>query len=181
MENVIGDSLKAITDQGSISTGACYSELSKFFTLKGSLNLQNVHKVSEVVALNCDYVNMTGFYGTLQARLNGGKLNFQLSELNGDSFIYATNAESFVANISEMVEQQTCLSITADNITLDSSLNEFNAQRSNDNGLHTLKSGDPDKTPHRLSIQTNSKLQLGKLSWMEAMCKKFAAATEEKI
>lgn len=176
----MGGNLTAITDGGNISTGSCYSEHSRFITLKGNLDLQNVHKTSEIVALGCQYANITGFHGNLQARLNGGKLNFQLSELHGDSFIDARNPSSFIANISEYVEQHTCLSIAANIITLDPSINVSNMRRNNTNGLDTLESGNPDNISSRLTIQTNSKLQLGKLSWMKTILKKLEATVTDK-
>lgn len=176
----MGDKLTAVTDDGTISTGSCYSEHSRFITQRGSLYLQNVHKMSEMIALDCGDVNVSGFHGNLQARFNGGKLNFQLTEVHGDSFIEAKNPTSFVVNVSEFVEKHTYLSITAANITLDSNLNEHTVRRDNTNGLDTLEIGNSDIIPDRLSIQTNSKLELGKLSWMEAIYSKLAAAVEDK-
>lgn len=177
---MLGDNLTAITDRGSISTGSCYSEHSKFITNRGSLYLQNVHKMSEIVGLHCGDVNMTGFHGNLRAIVNGGKLNLQLTEVHGDSFIRASNPTAFNINISEFVEQHTCLSITAANITLNPNINDQNVRRSNTDGLDTLESGSSDITSDRLSIQTNSNLQLGKLSWMEATQLKLAEAAKNK-
>lgn len=177
MQKALGDSLTAITEDGTISTDSCYSEHSKFITQKGGLHLKNVHKASELIVLDGGEVNVTGFHGHLQARTNGGKLNFQLTEIYGDSFIEAQNPNSFILNISEFVEQHTCLSIAATTITLDPNVSEFNVQHSN--GTDKLESGNRDLIPDQLSIQTNGKLNLGKLSWMEAIQLKFAATAKE--
>lgn len=179
VQKALGDSLTAITENGAISTDSCYSEHSKFITQKGGLHLKNVHKSSELIILDGGEVNVTGFHGHLQARTNGGNLNLQLTEITGDSFIEAQNPNTFVVNISELVEQHTCLSISATGITLEPNLQEFIVQRNNGNGPDTLESGNRDIMPDHLSIQTNGKLNLGKLSWMEAIQMKFIVNAKE--
>lgn len=179
MKNALGDRLTAITESGDISTESCYSENSKFITQKGGLQLKNVHKSCELLSLDGGEVNVTGFHGHLQARTNGGTLNFQLTEVCGDSFIEAQKPDAFVVNISEFVEQHTCLSIVAAGITLETNLSEFNVQHGNGNGQDKLDTGNRDLLPDHLRIETDGKLKLGKLSWMEAMQLKFAAVANE--
>lgn len=176
VQNVLGDSLTAITESGTISTEACYAEQSKFVTQKGGLQLSNVHKSAELVSLDGGDVTVTGFHGQLQARTTGGTLQFQLTEVSGDSFIEARTPNAFVLNISEFVEQHTCLSIDAANIAVDLSLSESSLRRSSANGRDRLESGNRDIMPDYLRIETDGEIKLGKLSWLEAMQLKFAAA-----
>lgn len=168
----------AITENGIISTDSCYSENSKFITQKGGLHLKNVHKTSELFLLDGGTVDVTGFNGILRAQTNGGNLNFQLTEVYGESFIEAQNPNTFDVNISEFVEQHTCLSITASKITLDTNLNEFSINRSADDSNDKLENGNRDLIDDILTIQTNGELKLGKLSWMDCIKIKFSAQTD---
>lgn len=176
---MLGDSLTAITENGDISTNSCYAEASKFITQKGGLHLKNVHKKSDLYVLEGGDVDVTGFHGVLNATTNGGTLNFQLTEIYGESFIKAKNPTELNVNISEFVEEHTCVSICANEITLDSTLKHLEKKASNNGDAEQLKIGDQDLIDDSLSIETNGKLKFGRLSWMDTVKLKLAAQKQE--
>lgn len=171
----MGDSLTAITENGIISTNSCYAENSKFITQKGGLHLKNVHKKSELYLLDGGDLDVTGFHGILNATTNGGTLNFQLTEIYGDSLIEAQSPTKFNVNISEFVEEHTCLTVNAKQIDIDSTLKHFEKCQKDDGSGDELKTGNRDLNDDQLIIQTNGLLKLGKLSWMDTMKLKLAA------
>lgn len=177
MNQVLGDSLTAISENGTITTNSCYAENSKFITQKGGLNLKNVHKKSELYVLNGGYLDVTGFHGILNATTNGGTLNFQLTEIHGESSIEAQNPTRFDLNISEFVEQHTCLAINANQISLDSTLNHFEIKKNGEGD--ELQNGNRDMCDDLLTIRTNGDIKLGKLSWMDTMKLKLSAQTQD--
>lgn len=177
LNQVLGDSLTAISENGMITTNSCYAENSKFITQKGGLHLKNVHKKCELYLLNGGDLDVTGFHGVLNATTNGGILNFQLTEIYGESSIEAQNPTQFNINISEFVEQHTCLSINANKIIVDSTLDHFEAKNNGDDD--ELNSGNRDISDDLLTIRTNGTLKLGKLSWMDTMKLKLSAQKQE--
>lgn len=175
---ILGDSLTAITENGIISTNSCYAENSKFITQKGGLHLKNVHKKSEMYLLDDGDLDVTGFHGILNVNShNGGALNFQLTEVYGDSIIEAQNPTKMNVNISEFVEQHTCLSIVANRIVLDPTLQHLEKcyRSGDDSGEAELQVGDREMCDDSLTIRTNGSLKLGKLSWMDTVKMKLAA------
>lgn len=153
---MLGDSITAISENGIISTDSCYSENSKFITQKGSLHLKNVHKNSELHVLNGGDLDVTGFNGTLMATTNGGNLNFQFSEVHGESCIEANSPNQFNVNLSEFVEQNVCLKINASQITVDTTLQHLEKSKKGDgdHGETILLDDNRDK----LIIRTNGKI-----------------------
>ncbi|XP_031632824.1 protein FAM185A [Contarinia nasturtii] len=175
LNQVLGDSLTAISENGIISTNSCYAENSKFITQKGGLHLKNVHKKSELYLLDGGDLDVTGFHGTLNATTNGGTLNFQLTEMYGESRIEAQNPNQFNINISEFVEQHSCLQINANQITLDTTLEYLEKSQKDDGSGEELQTGNRDINDDQLIIRTNGNLKLGKLSWMDTMKLKMTA------
>lgn len=178
LNQVLGDSMTAISENGTISTNSCYAENSKFITQKGGLHLKNVHKKSELYSLDGGDLDVTGFHGILNATTNGGTINFQLTEIYGESSIEAQNPTQFAINISEFVEEHTCLSIIANQINLDSTLDHFEIKNNADGG-DELQSGNRDVCDDLLTIRTNGCLKLGKLSWMDTMKLKLSAQKQD--
>lgn len=175
---ILGDSLTAITENGIISTNSCYAENSKFITQKGGLHLKNVHKKSEMYLLDAGDLDVTGFHGVLNVTSsNGGTLHFQLTEVYGDSCIEAQNPSKLDVNISEFVEQHTCLSIKANEIIFDPTLKHFEKCYRKNDGESELQVGDRDMCDDLLKIRTNGNLKLGKMSWMDTV--KMKLATEK--
>lgn len=140
--------------------------------------MKNVHKKSEMYLLDDGDLDVTGFHGILNVNsTNGGTLNFQLTEIYGDSTIEAKNPTKLNVNISEFVEQHTCLSIVAKRIVLDPTLQHFEqCYRTGDGSGETeLQVGDRDMCDDLLTIRTNGSLKLGKLSWMDTVKMKLTA------
>lgn len=177
LNQVLGDSVTAISENGIISTNSCYAEHSKFITQKGGLHLKNVHKKSELYLLDGGDLDVTGFHGILNATTNGGTLNFQLTEIYGESWIEAQSPIAFNVNISEFVEQHTCLNVNAIEIDIDSTLEHFEKCQKDDGSGVQLQTGNCDLNDDQLAIRTNGHLKLGKLSWMDTMKLKLAAKT----
>lgn len=140
--------------------------------------MKNVHKRSELYMLNGGELDVTGFHGILRAKTKGGKLNFQLTEIYGDSCIEAIDPASLNINISEFVEQHTCLSINAKKINIDSHLEHFKEQQTAVETGEKIEIGNRDINEDSLTIQTNGDLNLGKMSWMDTIKLKFSAPTE---
>lgn len=139
--------------------------------------MKNVHKKSEMYLLDDGDLDVTGFHGILNVNSsNGGSLNFQLTEVYGDSSIEAQNPAKLNVNISEFVEQHTCLSFLAKQIVLDPTLQHLEkCCRNNDGSGETeLQVGDRDMCDDLLTIRTNGNLRLGKLSWMDTVKMKLA-------
>lgn len=172
---MLGDSLTAISENGIISTNSCYAENSKFITQKGGLHLKNVHKKTELYLLDGGDLDVTGFHGILNATTNGGTLNFQLTEIYGDSSIEAQSPTKFNVNISEFVEEHTCLTVNATQIDIDPTLEHFKECQKDDDSGAKLQTGNRDLNDDQLTIRTNGLLKLGKLSWMDTMKLKLAA------
>lgn len=144
--------------------------------------MKNVHKKSEMYLLDDGDLDVTGFHGILNViSSNGGTLNFQLTEVYGDSIIEAQNPKELNVNISEFVEQHTCLSIAANRIVLDPTLQHFEkcCRSGNGSGEVELEVGDRDMCDDLLTIRTNGSLKLGKLSWMDTVKMKLAAQKTE--
>lgn len=177
LNQVLGDSLTAISENGTISTNSCYAENSKFITQKGGFQLKNVHKKSELYLLDGGdaVVDVTGFHGILNATINGGILNFQLNEVYGDSWIQAQNSINFDLKISEFVEQHTCLAINAKEIMIDSTLNHFEKSRKCDENGENLITLNRDINSDSLTVQTKGNITLGKLSWVDSIKLKMTA------
>lgn len=174
-----GDLLYAICDSGSITTDSCYSEASKFVSLNGKLNLRNVHKFCEMYLLEAGgELNVSGFHGRLQAKMNGGRLRFQLTEVYGDSCIIAMGKpEDLVINISEFVMEHTAMEMTAKNITLDDSLSEMEGCVLENKIFHSVN----DKleiNEDKLTVTTDGELKLAKMSWTDTIKLRFGQQLE---
>lgn len=126
--------------------------------------------------LDAGDLDVTGFHGILNVTSpNGGTLNFQLTEVYGDSCIDAQNPSKLNVNISEFVEQHTCLSIVANRIILNSTLQHLDKCYRTGSDEAEMQVGDRDMCDDLLTIRTNGNLTLGKLSWMDTVKLKLAA------
>lgn len=178
LQNTLGDHLTAISENGLIHTDSCYSENSKFITQRGNLQLKNVHKRSELYVLDGGELNVSGFHGILNAKTKGGKLHFQLTEVYGDSCIDAIDPISLNINISEFVEQHTCISIDAKEIDIDKHLEYFKLNETKTKSGKQIVIGNRDLIEDNLSIRTNSNVSLGKMSWMDSVKLKFQSSKD---
>lgn len=162
--------MKAQTESGRITTECCYSEESKFVTNNGELQLKNIHKSSEISLTNGGKLNATGFHGKLQVKSSRSDIDLQLTEIYGESSIEANDPKMFNVNISDLIEEHSCISAEAKEIQLQESLSHLSDKLSNNTRFSI---GNPDLVPDILTIKTNGNLQLGKMSWMDTIKMKF--------
>lgn len=167
INKVQGDVLEAICETGTITTQSCYVEQSKFIAIQGHLHLKNVHKYSQMFLPDGGSMNVTGFHGRLSSRSYGGDISFQFTELYGESLIQADVPESFTVNISEFVEENTCIHATAKvDLTLDDTLAHL-SEKINMSGDFQI--GNSDLCDDQLRIVTSGSLRIGKLSWLDTL------------
>lgn len=165
-----GDLLRATSESGPIATESCYVEHSIFTSTNGELDLKNVHRFSEICLKNGGSLNATGFHGGLQVKTQGSKLNFQLTEVYGDSFIEARDPKEFIINISEFIEEHSYVSADAHEVILHSTLSHLNDKLI---GNKRFEIGDPDRCHDQLKVISSGRLELGKMSWIDLMKQKF--------
>lgn len=160
----------AICDSGTITTNSCYAEASKFVSLNGKLLLKNVHKFAEMYLLEAGgELDVSGFHGTLQAKTNGGRLRFQLTEVYGDSCIVAMgNPEELLLNMSEFVLENTELEMVAGEILLSNSV-EHLSEALLEKGIFRLAHPNLQDSEDKLSVSTDGTMQLGKMSWADTL------------
>lgn len=166
LEKMQGVILNAITENDSISTEACYAEMSKFTTTAGKLQLKNIHMNSEIYLLDGGELHLTGFHATLYVKSNGSALNLQLDEISGASCIEANATKSLNVNISDLVEKSVLIDVDVDEIILDETLDHL-AEKIANKGK--LVAGDPARAASAsLIINSDGPLALGKLSWIDS-------------
>lgn len=160
----------AICDSGSITTNSCYAEASKFVSLNGRLLLKNVHKFAEMYLLEAGgELDVSGFHGTLQAKTNGGRLRFQLTEVYGDSCIVAMNGpEELILNMSEFVLENTELEMVAEQVLLDDSV-EYLREAILEKGIFRLEHPNLEGRDDKLSVSSDGMVKLGKMSWADTI------------
>ncbi|XP_034650430.1 uncharacterized protein LOC117889973 [Drosophila subobscura] len=173
LDKLQGDSLKCSTKAGNIVTDCCYVEQSKFQTETGRLELRNVHKSSEVHIHQSGELNMTGVHGNLQVATKGGSLNLQLSELMGQCSILADNLENdAVIHISESIENESNIDVTASEVRLDEELEHVAHALSEDKSKFVLSNVNKHQ---RLTVRSTGEkgVRLGKQSWSDMMRQKL--------
>ena len=163
-----GDLLYAICDSGYIRTNSCYTEASKFVSLNGKLILKNVHKFAEVYLLDGGELDLTGFHGTLQAKTNGGRLKYQLTEIHGESIIEANkNPESLEIFISDFVEENTGIHIEAGEIVFDPRVQHL--ENCLNGKVLQIEHLNAEMASDKLTVSTLGTLKLGKMSWADTL------------
>lgn len=174
MDKIQGDLLFAICDSGSITTDSCYSEASKFVSLNGKLNLKNVHKFCEMYLLEAGgELDVSGFHGRLQAKMNGGRLRFQLTEVYGDSCIFAMGKpEELIINVSDFVIENTAMEMTAGNIIVEDSLAHMEGCVL-EKGIFRSVNDNLEMSEDKLTVTTGGELRLGKMSWTDSLKLRF--------
>lgn len=174
----------AICDSGTITTNSCYSEASKFVSQNGSLNLQNVHKVSEMYLLEAGgHMTITGFHGTLLAKSKGGcQLQFQLTELYGDSCIevlsHSFGDSRLQLNVSEFVEEHTKLEIIASEIELTENMKHLQ-EYIQEPGVLRMEQINLELSDDKLKVITSGSVKLGKMSWADTVRQKMNLTSDK--
>ncbi|EDW02301.1 GH21917 [Drosophila grimshawi] len=176
LDKLQGDSLTCSTQAGDINTDCCYVEKSKFETITGRMELNNVHKTCEVYVHQTGALKMTGVNGNLNVIAKGGSLNLQLSKLNGKSQIVAQNLEDeAIINISEAIENIN-INVQACQVSLNYELEHVSHALSEDKSKFQLTNANE----HHLVISSTGEngVRLGKQSWMDTMRQKMNLGDE---
>lgn len=117
-------------------------------------------------------------HGNLQVVSKGGSLNLQLSELEGHSKIEANNLQDdAVINISQTIEQDLNIEISASKVSLEKELEHVMHALSEDKNKFLLS----NVNKHRLLINSTGEkgVRLGKQSWSDMMRQKLQAIGSE--
>ena len=87
----IGPSAELETEDGDIRISSSYSDINKFTTDRGSLNLKNIHNESHITVTENGNVTMQGLDGHTNIFVKKGNLDIQISRLTGDSRIHVVD------------------------------------------------------------------------------------------
>lgn len=169
MDKIQGLILNATTENGSISTEACYAVNSEFTTTAGKLRLKNIHMNTKIRLLEGGELHLTGFHGTLDVQSNAGALKFQLDEISGKSCIVAKASKSLDLSISDWVEENAFITANAGEVILNGTLSHLAEKIMNCENHERLVIGDSATgTNPSLTISSDGPLVLGKLSWIDS-------------
>lgn len=161
--------MNVITENGSISTEACYAVNSKFTTTAGKLQLKNIHMTTDIRLLDGGELHLTGFHGTMNVKSNAGALKLQLDEISGNSSIEAIASKSLNVNISDLVEESASITANVGEVILNETLSHLAEKIVNCGNHEKLVIGDPaNATSPSLTISSDGSLALGKLSWIDS-------------
>uniref|UniRef100_A0A182K653 Adhesin domain-containing protein n=1 Tax=Anopheles christyi TaxID=43041 RepID=A0A182K653_9DIPT len=163
LDKLQGGSVNAITEAGSISVNASYSNRSTFQTQNGDLELKSIHKDCTVRSNGGKNFVMKGFYGTLNADVASENVTLQLSEMVGKSNIKATGTQLLHLNLAETVYETSSIDVRSSNLTLDSSMDDKEHRREGSSA--TLGKADAENTLH---VETNGSVVLRKMSWTDS-------------
>jgi DUF4097 and DUF4098 domain-containing protein YvlB len=86
-----GENVQLLTRNGNISTNSSYATNLAIETVNGDLYLKNVHRNCEISASGHGRLTMSGFSGTLKARLISTRIKVHISDIVGHSHIVAKN------------------------------------------------------------------------------------------
>lgn len=109
-------------------------------------------------------VHMSGFNGTLLMTINGGSVDLQLSELEGESVIVAHNPTDFEIKLSGAVACSTYVhaSVKPGKLKLDDELEP--ARGFKENGATTINLS---ILPTKLFLQTEGAVRIKQLDWAQ--------------
>lgn len=167
MDKIQGDVLHASTDCGKLSTNSCYVNSSIFQTNCGNLILHNVHKNSEINILRKGRLEITGFHGTLNAKVNDGQVKVQFSEiLDKNSILVSNGTEPIEIYISDLIEENSFVDIKCKEIEVDESVKS----KSGENIFKSKFQLGENSMKNTLSIKSeNRNVKLGKMSWADSL------------
>lgn len=158
--------MHASTENGELLTNSCYVNSSIFETNCGNLLLHNVHKNAEINILQKGRLEMTGFHGTLNAKVNSGQVKVQFSEILEKNVITFNGTEPIEIFISDLIEDNSFVDIKAKEIEVDESIKTKS-------GKNIFKDsfllGESSKK-NTLSIESKKGfVKLGKMSWADSL------------
>lgn len=164
LEKIQGEELQVDSDSGTISTESCYSTFSKFTSKSGNMALNSVHRTTEVNILEQGNLQMCGFNGTLLVKVRRGNVRLQLAELWGENVVITNDSKEVSVNVADAVVDSTYFHAAATDVHLDETLKHLRGEK--ETGATTLGQKD---LPNKIFIQTKGRLEIRRLSWVDAI------------
>lgn len=128
--------------------------------------LHNVHKNAEINIFNKGRLEMTGFHGTLNAKVTSGQVKVQFSEIFEKNTIISNGTEPIEIYISDLIEENSFVDIKSKEIEVDESIKtEFGKNIFKDN-FHLGE----NSRKNTLSIESEKGfVKFGKMSWADGL------------
>lgn len=117
--HIRSNNLKVVTDEGDISTESCYSDVSHFITMLGSLRLGSVHRNCNVEVLERGDLTMTGFDGTLKAILKRGNIHLQAVKLYEKNSVFVHDVGTVDVSISDIFNDMHLVELIARKLNIE--------------------------------------------------------------
>lgn len=129
--------------------------------------LHNVHKNAEIVIFQKGLLEMTGFHGTLNAKVNSGQVKVQFSEiLEKNSIVFNGTEQPMEIFISDLIEENSFIDIKSKEIEVDESIKT----KSGKNIFKDCFLLGESSRKNTLSIENEKGfVKLGKMSWADSL------------
>ena len=160
----IGPIAELETDDGDIKISSSYSDVNKFSTNCGSLNLKNIHNESHINVADTGDVKMQGVDGSTDIFINKGDLDIQISRITGTSKILVVEG-----NVTLKLSDSNPMNVIIDakEITIDDKFGKQGVSDTNkENGLaRFITSEEPYKSSESLTVCANGKVSVEIQDW----------------
>lgn len=104
-------------------------------------------------------------------------MNLQFSEIIGDNIIMANDSKNVIINISDMIEEQSFVEISADKVILSPTIVHLKDHLIEDKSFRL----GGEHRPSKLLVCTKGSLTMGKMSWADKMKEIFGYELKEDI
>lgn len=167
VEKVIGKVFHAACDYGTLSVGSCTTDESKFITVQGQMDLQNVHSNAFVHLPVSGALTMTGFEGNLQVRSANSRVYLQLNRLTiGNSIIHLIGHEHATINLAENIDKETNVIAVAKPLTIADDMDFLKRHVKESGSLEARVNGD---YPPSIFITSQGPVNIGRKSWIDSV------------
>lgn len=109
---------------------------------------------------------MTGFHGTLDAKVKNGPVKIQLSEIHEQNSIVFNGTEQIEVFISDLIEENSFIDITSKEIEVDESIKTLSEKTNFENNFLL------GETSMKNTLRVESKngfVKFGKMSWADSL------------
>lgn len=131
------------------------------------MNIKNLHGTSTIKSKGENF-NLSGFSGTLSAKLYSKNIKIQLSELFGENEIASINSESFKLGFSEVIVGDTSVKIQSD-CPIENSVSELMICVKNEESFEVEKKSSENKNLLKVKVENGQNLILSKMSWIDSL------------
>ena len=161
----VGPIAELATDDGDIKVLSSYSDVNKFSTNRGSLNLKNVHNESHVNVKEAGNVTMQGVDGCTNIFINKGDLDIQISRLTNGSKIHVEDG-----NVSLKLSDSNPMNVSIDAkeiVTDDKFCKQGKTETNKDTGFMSfITTEQPYSSSESLSVSVkNGKVSVELQDW----------------